>query len=128
MSPEGWVLLVDDDEDIRVTLELVLGTLGHHVVSAGDGIEALEILRKPGPPPSVVLLDLMLPRLDGTEVLQRMKTDPRLRDIPVVIMSGDTEAREQALALHADGCLVKPVELSDLSSTLERYEGTSPQA
>lgn len=113
----GPILVVDDDPDIRDMMELVLAMRGYEVMSAGDGIDALALLQR-GPRPALVLLDLMLPHVDGIEVVRAMKSDPTLAPIPVVIISGDCAAREKARDGGADACLLKPVELDDLVSTV----------
>jgi CheY-like chemotaxis protein len=113
------ILIVDDDEDIREVLGLVLQAEGHWVEGAADGLEALDRLRR-GNPPSLVLLDLMMPRLDGEGVLRAMSGDPRLSHIPVCIISGHQDARDRAARLGAIGSLVKPIELDQLSAVIDR--------
>jgi CheY-like chemotaxis protein len=116
----GPILVVDDDSDIRDMMELVLQMRGYDVVSARDGEDAIEQLQR-GPRPSLVLLDLMLPRIDGVEVVRTIKADPRLAPIPVVIISGDTAAREKARQGGADACLLKPIELDELVHTVRGF-------
>jgi CheY-like chemotaxis protein len=113
------VLLVEDDPgDVLMTREAfedykVKNLL--HVVS--DGAEAMEFLRREGahtdaPRPDLVLLDLNLPRMDGREVLQAIKSDPELASIPVVILT-TSEAEEDVLrsySLHANAYVTKPVD------------------
>ena len=111
------ILIVDDDEDIREVLEVVLQAEDHRVEVAADGLEALDRLRQGGVP-SLILLDLMVPRLDGEGLLKAMSRDPRLAHIPVCIITGHQEAREQAARLGAIGCLVKPIELDQLSAVI----------
>ncbi len=107
------ILVVDDDPDIREIVSLVLAGEGHEVRSAADGIEALELLRA-GLGPSLVLLDMMMPRLDGESFLQQMRANPALAATRVIILSGQVGAREKAAELNVAGCLVKPIALEDL--------------
>ncbi len=112
-ASSGPILVVDDDPDIRELLELVLAMRGYDVLSARDGADALEKLES-GPRPALVLLDLMLPHVDGYQVVRAMKSNPALAPIPVVIVSGDQAARDKARKGGADACLLKPVELEEL--------------
>lgn len=114
------VLVVDDDDDIRELLALVLGARGYEVAGAGDGMRALAHL-KGHPPPDLVLLDLMMPHLAGDDLVSLLREDPALSDVPVVILSGDGAACERAASLPVQGCLLKPVNLRDLLSTVERF-------
>jgi CheY-like chemotaxis protein len=118
------ILIVDDDEDIREVLALILQAEGHRVEVASDGLEALDRLRG-GPAPSLILLDLMMPRLDGEGLMKLLARDSRLAHIPVCIISGHQDAREKASQLGAAGCLVKPIELEQLSALID---GVAAQA
>ncbi|HEY8209483.1 MAG TPA: response regulator [Myxococcaceae bacterium] len=111
------ILIVDDDEDILEVLALVLQAEGHRVEVAADGLAALDLLHR-GSVPSLILLDLMMPRLDGEGLLKAMARDPRLAHVPACIISGHQEAREKAVQLGAIGCLVKPIELDQLSAVI----------
>jgi CheY-like chemotaxis protein len=111
------ILIIDDDEDIRDIMAMILETQGHEVTTAGDGIAGLEQLRAGGRP-SLILLDMMMPRLDGEGFLEALRSDPATADIPVVIVTGHPAAREKAAELGTAGCLVKPVELVDLLRTI----------
>ena len=115
------ILVVDDDESIRELLALALQSAGHEVVTAVDGLAALEILGR-GPLPSMILLDMMLPRLDGEGLAHRIRADPRMSHVPIVVVSGHQAAREKAAQLGAEACLVKPIELTDLLATVQAIE------
>jgi CheY-like chemotaxis protein len=123
IAAEPSVLVVDDDEDIRDILSVLLETEGYHVDTAKDGVEALAQL-KSGPPPALVLLDMMMPRMDGESLVREMKRDPDVADVPVVIMSGHSAAREKAESLDAAACLVKPVEVDELLRVVRRFTST----
>ena len=128
-SPAGTkhLLLVEDDPgDVLLTREALTGTAGPldvHVVE--DGEAAVDFLRREGghgdaPRPDLVLLDLNLPRLDGREVLARIKSDPGLRSIPVVILttSKSEEDVRRSYELHANAYVTKPVELDRFLSVV----------
>jgi CheY-like chemotaxis protein len=109
------VLVVEDDDDIREMLSLVLEMGGCQVMRAADGREALrQLLDNGGHLPSLVLLDLMMPHVSGADVLSFIRRDPRLRHLPVLVISGDGNARRLAMQSGADGCLLKPVEATVL--------------
>ncbi len=116
------ILLVDDDEDARQVLGLVLRSAGHEVEEAVDGLDAVEKLRA-GSCPSLVLLDMMMPRLDGEGFLRAMREDACMARTQVWLLSGHREARKQAQELGAAGCLVKPVELEQLFAALRNAAG-----
>jgi CheY-like chemotaxis protein len=83
----GPILVVDDDLDIRETLADALETRGFDVIAAANGLEALKIIRSMATPPSVILLDLMMPVMDGYAFLEERKKDPRLSSIPLAIVT-----------------------------------------
>ena len=87
------VLVIDDDDDVREGLQSFLEAEGHATEGACNGREALSLLRKQNEPPRLILLDLMMPVMSGWEVLVELDVDPRLREIPVAIMSAHPSAR-----------------------------------
>src|SRR5437762_11749160 len=88
------VLAVEDDFDLRDALVPILEYEGHRVVSAANGQEALERLQTM-PPPSLILLDLMMPVMDGEEFRARQLRDPTLASIPVVVVSAHARSEER---------------------------------
>jgi CheY-like chemotaxis protein len=114
------ILVVDDDFDFRESLGYVLADSGYKVVSAADGQEALSRLRT-GPLPCLILLDLMMPGMNGWQFRTEQKQDESLRSIPVLVLSGDAKAEEEARSLDVAGCLKKPVPLDDLLDLIQRY-------
>lgn len=120
MSDVGAVMVVDDDTDIRETIALLLAAEGYATVEAGGGREALALLHA-GHDIAVILLDLRMPDMTGTELVGQIKDDPALARIPIVVMSGDNAACAIARSLGADECLVKPIELPVLLATADRY-------
>ena len=100
------ILIVDDNEDNRYTLQLMLESDGHErITCAAGGNEAIALIEKEKF--SLVLLDLMMPDLNGDEVLKVIKSDPDQRDIPVVMISADTNVDKvsQCIELGADDYL-----------------------
>src|SRR5215467_13475789 len=93
------VMVVDDDEDIREVLRLFLQIDGYRVTTATDGVDALEQLKKTCERPSLILLDLMMPRMDGEQFMKTLRAGP-FADIPVVIMSGYREAGAKTRQLN----------------------------
>lgn len=111
------ILVVDDDTDIRSTLCEYLEDEGYAVGSAANGQDALDYLRE-HPTTSVVLLDLMMPIMDGYRFRIEQKSDPAIASIPVVVMTaGGAVDRTE---LDADQVLAKPLELTKLRAALER--------
>lgn len=116
----SWILVVDDDEDIRDIVQMVLEASGYNVRTAANGLEALEILQDVGLP-SLVLLDLMMPQLSGGALARRLRSSPRSSGLPIVLMSGDVRAQEVAAQVDANACLLKPVELDALLEVVSRF-------
>jgi two-component system response regulator MprA len=112
------VLVVEDDVDLRETLCELLDAEGVAVVRADDGEEALDLLRK-GLRPAVVLLDLMMPRMNGIEFRrQQLQEEPGVAEIPLVILSGWSEGREEIQRLGVAAVLGKPVSAETLCEVL----------
>jgi CheY-like chemotaxis protein len=117
MAMSSRILVVDDDPDIREVLGLVLGAEGLDVVSAYDGMDALEKLREDRSI-ALVVLDLMMPRMTGGELVKVLRGDPTLGRIPVVLLSGDVRCPEVAGELGVAAHLGKPVELATLTKAV----------
>jgi len=122
-SPQRRVLVVDDDDDIRLVLSAILADEGFGVEEAVNGQDALDRLATE-PLPDVVLLDLMMPVMDGWEVLRRRRADARLSQIPVVLLSANPNVELVDGAANACECLLKPV---DLNALLHAVGKTSPE-
>jgi DNA-binding response OmpR family regulator len=115
------ILVVDDHPQIVRLLQRVLETDGHEILTAGDGEEALRMIRQEQP--ALVLLDVMLPKLDGYQVLSEMKADPTVQQIPVIMLTGmdqDTQVA-RGLQLGADCYLSKPFRPAEVSSLARRF-------
>ena len=120
-GPEGRsILIVEDDADLREALSEVLRDEGYSVEGAGDGQEALDRLRR-DPPPSLILLDLTMPVMNGWQFRAEQRQDPLLSGIPVVILSAGDHLAEQMAPLGIQDYVHKPIELDELLRTVERY-------
>lgn len=115
------VLVVEDDNDLRESICAVLQDAGYSSRSAENGEVALEQARAERP--CVILLDLMMPIMNGWEFRSEQLRDPKLSSIPVIIMTADGRAGEKARTLHAD-YLRKPITLDALLHLVDDYCGT----
>ncbi len=116
-SSGGYILVVEDDTDLRLLHVEVLEGAGHTVRSAEDGIAALEVIERHGPP-VVVVLDLRMPRMNGWDLAARLRANPELRTISIVVVAAHYQIREEATALGAQAWLHKPVSIDDLASVV----------
>jgi len=121
------ILLVDDDPDCRLLVRDAITEckVTNEIHEAGNGVEALQYLRREGPfgnapRPGLVYLDIEMPGMDGLETLKAIKSDPNLRDIPVVMMTGvcDERMMRQAALLGANSYTVKPASAEDFLRTV----------
>lgn len=122
MAPRVQVLIVDDDLDIRESLADVLEATGFDTLTAPNGLEALQLLRRLEAPPSVILLDLMMPVMDGHGFLEEREKDPKLRAIPVAILTAGPRVEPGRLASAAP-LVPKPIDLPRLFSLLHDLAG-----
>jgi CheY-like chemotaxis protein len=114
------VLVVDDDPDILEVITIVLGLYDVPAVTASDGIEALAAMRGSGEF-GLVLLDLMMPRMNGVDVLAAMRRDAALATLPVIVISGNYHTEQAVLAMGADRYLLKPVDVDVLMHVVSRF-------
>ena len=117
MQPVLSVLLVDDDDGIRDSVAECLVSEGYAVCAVANGAEALAALRTTERP-GIILVDLVMPVMDGAELIDALRADPALRRIPVVLM---TAASAKSGLPPADEYLEKPFHLDDLLATVERH-------
>ena len=118
----GSVLIVEDDEAIRETLADILQYEGYVVSTACDGRDALLRLHS-GMAPALILLDLMMPRMNGWEFRAAQLARQELAGIPIVILSGAHDAQRQAAMLNANGFLSKPIEVIKLLELVRAHCG-----
>lgn len=115
----SWsILVVDDEPNTRAFLRLTLEMSGYEIHEAVDGVDALEKIE--ALEPDLVLLDVMMPRMDGLEVCRRVRQNPKTTDLPIVIVSAKTsvEATRQGLDAGASRYLTKPVTRDNLLETI----------
>ena len=114
------ILIVEDDADVRASLADFLALEGYRVAEAANGREALELLRSIGPP-CIILLDLMMPIMNGWEFREQQQQDPQLAGIPVAVVTGVRNTVDRIAALNPVGYFQKPVDLNALLTTVATY-------
>jgi CheY-like chemotaxis protein len=119
------VLLAEDEPDVQLIARLSLKKAGFTVITAGNGLEALERVAETRP--DVILLDWMMPEMDGFETCTRLKSDPATRAIPVIFLTAKVRENEvsKALALGAAGCIGKPFDAMTLGQQVRALVETS---
>jgi len=122
------ILLVDDDVEDREIIRDALGDLGYHSVihfeeNGENALSFLETAYLSGTLPSMVILDLNMPRMNGTQTLRHLKNDERFRNIPVIIYSTSLNniERDECLALGAHSYIIKPVSYRDTVATAKKF-------
>jgi CheY-like chemotaxis protein len=115
------VLVVEDDADIRFGLAVLLEDEGYEVVTAANGREALGCLRELPVLPCLILLDLMMPDMDGWQFRAEQRRDPRLAAIPVIILSAAGDLPARTAKLGVEGVMQKPIHIGELLAAVKRY-------
>jgi len=120
------ILIVDDEADLVSVLRIGLEVEGFEVIEASDGEEGLRMARECKP--ALILLDLMLPKLDGYKVCRSLKFDERYRALPILILSARSGEQDRRLAhdMGADGFITKPYEMKDLIAKVRHKLGLPP--
>jgi CheY-like chemotaxis protein len=118
------VLIVEDDADLREIIAEILREDSFDVVQTAHGADAIEYLRTSPELPGVILLDLMMPVLDGVEFRALQRRDPRLAAIPVVVMSAVTDGEAKASALQPAAFLAKPAGRQEILDVARRFCAT----
>ena len=124
MDNKKRILIVEDDFALRSMLALLMQSLGYEVFQEETGSGALQKILDLRP--DLVLLDVNLPGMKGTEVCGKAKLDPRVKDIPILMMTGEfreTEDKVKGFTLGADDYIVKPVDISILSARVKAMLG-----
>ena len=119
MNDPAKILVVDDEQPNLLLMKARLSPMGYELYFAQDGLEALEQVRQVEP--DVILLDLIMPKLDGFEVARRLKSDVTYQRIPIIVVSGsgDEKSRVKAINTGIDDFLSKPVSLSELQARIK---------
>ncbi len=123
------VVCVEDEPEIIDLIRLILGRKGFDLTGATGGLEGLEAIRRVKP--DLVLLDLMMPDMDGWEVYQQMKADPELKNIPVIVVTAKAQSIDKILGLHiakVDDYVTKPFGPQELLQSVERVLAAKAQA
>ena len=122
-------MVEDSEEDIELTLRgFERAKLQNRIWTVRDGVQALAFLRREAPyqdapRPDLILLDLNLPKLDGREALARMREDPRLRELPVVVLTASDSEQERSTVRAADAFMTKPVDFQQLANLVRMIAG-----
>ena len=113
-------MVVDDEPDVLSLLEVLLTSYGYSVITASDGQQALEKARVEHP--DIILLDVMLPKLDGYKVARMLKFDENFKHIPIIMLTAKVTDRDKEMGIEtgADIYLTKPFEAENLLSAIER--------
>jgi DNA-binding response OmpR family regulator len=115
------ILCVEDEPEMIDLMRLILGRKGFEVKGAAGGVEGLRMIRQEKP--DLVLLDLMMPDMDGWEVYQQMKADEKTKDIPVIVVTAKAQSIDRVLGLHiakVDDYIAKPFSPQDLMNSVEK--------
>lgn len=120
------VLIVEDDTALREALGQVLTDEGYDLLSARDGLEAVNCLKK-GHRPDVILLDLSMPVVNGWEFRMFQKRDPEIADIPVILITAGGYSREEVAWLEPSALIHKPLDLPMLLSVVRKYCGATEE-
>jgi CheY-like chemotaxis protein len=114
------ILVVEDDDNIRDLVDIVLSSAGYEVLTASDGASALEVVGSTHP--DLVLLDMRMPVMDGWEFARQYRAGPEPH-APIVILTAARDAAERAAEICANGYLGKPFEVPDLLAMVSRHAG-----
>ena len=120
MNP-STILIVDDDQNIRELISVNLRSTGYCVLTAADGMEAMEMLK--GDAPDVVILDIMMPDIDGWELCKWIRDEPRLEDVKILMLTAKGTDRDKLIGreiFKADEYMTKPFDIGLLQQTVSR--------
>jgi two-component system response regulator VicR len=115
------ILCIEDEPEMIDLIRLILGRRGFEVKGANGGVEGLQMIRQEMP--DLVLLDLMMPDMDGWEVYQQMKADEKTKNIPVIVVTAKAQSIDKVLGLHiakVDDYIAKPFSPQDLMNSVEK--------
>lgn len=123
MTDKPLILAVDDDGPILVLMRSLLQEFGFEPVLANNGEQALERAR--ARTPHLVLLDKNMPGMSGREVVQAMRADSALRDVPVVMLTGEPMSEDELEGMGANGAILKPFDIAALLATIRSHVGVA---
>ena len=118
------ILVVEDEPDVASLLTLLLKSQGYDVITAGDGQEALEVARSELP--DLILLDIMLPKLDGYKVARMLKFDEKFSYIPIIMLTAKIQEKDKKVGLEmgANAYITKPFDTADLLDVIKQTLAT----
>lgn len=121
--PKGKILVVDDETYLLQILDFSLGAEGYEVVTAQDGEQALQKAKAENP--DLIVLDIMMPKIDGYEACRKLKQDPNMKDVPVILLTakGRDIDRKLGLEVGADDYITKPFSPSKLLEKIGSFLG-----
>ncbi len=114
------ILIIDDEPELAQLISIFLGTAGFEVLSTYDGRQALEMLERL--PPDLVICDMVMPVMDGVATIQAIRSNPRMRSIPIIMLSAREQVRdiERALLAGANDYIVKPFRGTEIVATVKK--------
>jgi len=118
------ILCIEDEPEMIDLIRLILGRRGFEVIGAAGGKEGLEKVRQE--PPDLILLDLMMPDIDGWEVYQQIKADEKTKQIPVIVVTAKAQSIDKVLGLHiakVDDYIAKPFSPQELLNSVDKVLG-----
>jgi two-component system, OmpR family, response regulator VicR len=124
VEEEKRLVCIEDEPEMIDLVRLILSRKGFDVIGANGGVEGLEVVRREKP--DLILLDLMMPDMDGWEVYQQIKADEELREIPVVVVTAKAQSIDKVLGLHiakVDDYITKPFGPQELLESVEKILG-----
>ena len=124
VEEEKRLVCIEDEPEMIDLVRIILGQKGFNVIGANGGVEGLEVVRREKP--DLILLDLMMPDMDGWEVYQEIKADEELREIPVVVVTAKAQSIDKVLGLHiakVDDYITKPFGPQELLESVEKILG-----
>lgn len=125
-TPAPTVVVIDDDLLVRTIIDRKLGARGYRVMGAADGESGLALAR--AEQPALVILDMIMPALDGRQVLLRLRADPQLKAVPVIMLTARREEADvvDALSVGANDYIAKPFSLDELAARVARLAPLRP--
>jgi two-component system response regulator VicR len=115
------ILCIEDEQEMIDLIRLILNRRGYDVKGANSGLEGLKLIKKERP--DLILLDLMMPDMDGWEVYQKMKADEKMKNIPVIVVTARAQSIDKVLGLHiakVDDYIAKPFSPHELMNSVEK--------
>jgi DNA-binding response OmpR family regulator len=119
------IICIEDEPEMIDLIRLILGRRGFNVIGAAGGKEGLEKVKQE--PPDLILLDLMMPDMDGWEVYQQIKADEKTKNIPVIVVTAKAQSIDKVLGLHiakVDDYIAKPFSPQELLASVDKVFGT----